>query len=190
MGVCFFRVFIATIKRMYIFTRKLYEYAFWCMKKKNNRLSQIIEILREGEVSSQEEFLEKLHSQGFDVTQATLSRDLKRLQVYKVPSADGSYRYVLPSHSESKGAVQAGQESHNLEGFLSLEFSGRMGVIRTVPPYSHTIASAIDQAAFPSIAGTVAGNDTIIFVIREGHSPHQVREELRKAFPGITGKII
>lgn len=160
------------------------------MKKKNNRLSQIIEILREGKVSSQEEFLEKLRSQGFDVTQATLSRDLKQLRVAKVPGPDGSYRYVLPSNPEPIEMDHVAKEKHSLEGFLSLEFSGRMGVIRTVPAYSHTIASAIDRAGFRSIVGTVAGNDTIIFVIREGHSPHQVREELLESFPGITGKII
>jgi transcriptional regulator of arginine metabolism len=160
------------------------------MEKKYNRLSYIKQVIQEEAIPSQEELLEKLRGQGFELTQATLSRDLKRLKVYKAPGPDGSYRYVLPSHAESKGADSSGQESHSLEGFLSLEFSGRMGVIRTVPAYSHTIASAIDQTAFQSIAGTVAGNDTIIFVIREGHSPHQVREELLEAFPGITGKII
>lgn len=160
------------------------------MENKNNRLFRIIEIIRKEPVSSQDRLLKKLRDQGFEVTQATLSRDLKQLQVAKVPGPDGSYRYVLPSNPESIEPDHLGQEKHSLEGFLSLEFSGRMGVIRTVPAYSHTIASAIDRAGFRSIAGTVAGNDTIIFVIREGHSPHQVREELLEAFPGIPGKIL
>jgi len=160
------------------------------MEQKNNRLAQIIEIIGKEPVSSQDELLGKLRNQGFELTQATLSRDLKRLQVYKAPGPDGSYRYVLPAKSELKQARQSAAGQHTLEGFLSLEFSGRMGVIRTVPAYSHAIASAIDQAALRSIAGTVAGNDTILFVMREGHSPPQVRKELLEAFPGITDKIL
>ena len=160
------------------------------MEKKHNRLSWIVEIIREEPVSSQEELLERLHRKGFELTQATLSRDLKKLQVYKAPGPDGSYRYVLPAQSEPGQDNRREPGYHALEGFLSLEFSGRMGVIRTVPAYSHAIASAIDQAAFRSIAGTVAGNDTIIFVIREGYSPHQLREELLGAFPGTTGKLL
>jgi transcriptional regulator of arginine metabolism len=76
-----------------------------------------------------------------------------------------------------------------LDGFLSLEFSGNMGVIKTIPAFSHTVASAIDSADLNAIAGTLAGNDTIFFVVRQGYSPDDVKQALRKEFPDSIDKL-
>ena len=159
------------------------------MEDKYQRLSTILRIIQENQVTSQEQLLGKLRSEGFDITQATLSRDLKHLKVAKLPGSKGAYHYVLPASRSYAASEDDPSTASSLEGFLSLEFSGNVGVIRTVPAYSHTIASALDSANFKSIAGTVAGNDTIILVIREGYTREDIRANLVSAFPGLIDKM-
>lgn len=159
------------------------------MDNKNQRLSEIKKIIQNEQVTSQDELLKNLISQGYNITQATLSRDLKLLKVAKMPNSNGLYCYVLPNSGIAPQII-SNKEKQSLEGFLSIEFSGNMGVIRTVPAFSHTIASTIDAYNLQPIAGTLAGNDTIIFVVRENYSPQQVKNALIKEFPDIINKLI
>jgi transcriptional regulator of arginine metabolism len=157
------------------------------MDNKSQRLATIKRIIQTTHITSQEELLQNLISLDFHITQATLSRDLKFLKVAKMPDGQGSYRYHLPDATSQVNLSSSG--IHSLDGFLSLEFSGNMGVIKTIPAFSHTIASAIDSANPDSIAGTLAGNDTIFFVIRQGYTPDDVKQALRKEFPDIIDKL-
>lgn len=140
------------------------------MKTKDRRLEAIKMIISGKEVGSQEEVLSELRKEGFTLTQATLSRDLKQLKVAKVASMNGKYVYVLPNETmyrRSHKPLSAGEMLSN-PGFLSINFSGNLGVIKTRPGYASSIAYNIDNSNVPEILGTIAGDDTIIIVLREG----------------------
>ena len=159
------------------------------MDNKNQRLAETKKIIQNEQVTSQDELLKNLISKGYNITQATLSRDLKLLKVAKMPNSNGTYCYVLPNSGLTTPII-SNNEKHSLEGFLSIEFSGNMGIIKTVPAFSHTIASTIDTYNLHPIIGTVAGNDTILFVIRENYTPETVKEILLKEFPDLIDKLI
>ena len=140
------------------------------MKTKDRRLEAIKMIISGKEIGSQEEVLSELRKEGFTLTQATLSRDLKQLKVAKAASMNGKYVYVLPNETmyrRSHKPLSAGEMLSN-PGFLSINFSGNLGVIKTRPGYASSIAYNIDNSNVPEILGTIAGDDTIIIVLREG----------------------
>ncbi len=162
--------------------------AHW-MESKNQRLAHISDIIQNEQVTSQEQLLKTLLSQGFAVTQATLSRDLKKLKIAKVPSTDGTYQYVLPNSSVSASMSDFSGSSNILNGLISVELSANMGVIKTIPAFSSTISAAIDSRKLKSLAGTIAGDDTIFFVIREKFSHSDVKKELIEKFPELENKL-
>ena len=159
------------------------------MENKSQRLALITQVIQNKQISSQEELLKVLISQGCSITQATLSRDLKLLKVIKMPDADGNYKYSLPGLLNNSKASPVLGTGHALDGFISMEFSGNMAVIRTVPAFSQPIAQAIDDSNMPEIAGTIAGNDTIFMVLRAGFNPRNVVQSFIHFFPEITDKL-
>jgi transcriptional regulator of arginine metabolism len=142
------------------------------MKTKNNRLEALRMIISSRELGSQEELLNALQKEGFKLTQATLSRDLKQLKVAKAATLRGNYVYVLPNDTMYKRVSTPGniREMMTVSGFVSINFSGNMGVIKTRPGYASAIAWNIDSSDIPQILGSIAGDDTIFIVIREGVS--------------------
>lgn len=137
-------------------------------------------------MSSQEEVLKALARKGFVFTQGTLSRDMKLLKVAKAANAKGKYVYVLPNETMYK-RVHRYQDpelvSHT--GFLSIKFSGNMGVIHTRPGHASSIAYNIDNSNLDEILGTIAGDDTIFIVIRQGVSEEDVIDSLSAVIPDI-----
>ncbi len=154
--------------------------------KKEDRLSAIKEIIANQNISSQEELLSLLTEKGFDLTQATLSRDLKHLRVGRIPSDDG-FRYVLSNDVVSDSG--ATNQPAVVTGFLSIAFSENIAIIKTLPAYSHSIADYIDKADIHEILGTIAGNDTVMVVIREGFNHKQVVEAMRNSLPELSNKL-
>ncbi|MDL2264771.1 ArgR family transcriptional regulator [Parabacteroides sp. OttesenSCG-928-G21] len=138
------------------------------MKSKEQRLDTICEILQTTVVGNQEELLKQLNDRGFSVTQATLSRDIKQLKIVKIPDTEGNYVYKLPDH------IIAAQQKSDPIKLSNVEFSGNLAVVRTKPGYAMGIASDIDNAETREILATIAGDDTILVIPREGIS----REEL------------
>ena len=133
------------------------------------------------ELGSQEELLNALQEEGFKLTQATLSRDLKQLKVAKAATLRGNYVYVLPNDTMYKRVSTPGnlREMMTVSGFVSINFSGNMGIIKTRPGYASAIAWNIDSSDIPQILGSIAGDDTIFVVIREGVSHEEVTEALK-----------
>ncbi len=140
------------------------------MKLKDKRLEAIKLIISSKELGSQDEVLQELRREGFQLTQATLSRDLKRLKVAKAASMNGQYVYVLPNETMYKRVHKplSAMEMMRTPSFQSINFSGNMGVIRTRPGYASSIAYNIDNSNVPEILGTIAGDDTIFIVLKEG----------------------
>ena len=139
------------------------------------------------ELCSQEEVLQALEKEGFKLTQATLSRDLKQLKVAKAASMNGKYVYVLPNDTMYKRVTtpKSAREMMLISGFLSIHFTGNIGVIKTRPGYASSIAYNIDSGDMPDILGTIAGDDTIFIAIKEGVRQEQVIEELSYVVEGL-----
>lgn len=139
------------------------------------------------ELGSQDEVLKALEKEGFKLTQATLSRDLKQLKVAKAASMNGKYVYVLPNDTMYKriSTPKAAMEMLQTSGFLSINFSGNIGVIKTRPGYASSIAYNIDNAVITDILGTIAGDDTILIVIKQGVEEETIIDELSTIIPNI-----
>lgn len=150
------------------------------MKTKSRRLEAIKLLVSSKELGSQEELLQELRSEGFELTQATLSRDLKQLKVAKAASMNGHYMYVLPNETMYKRihTPLKATEMMSTSGIQSINFSGNMGVIHTRPGYASSVAYNIDNAVIPEIMGTIAGDDTIFIVIREGSDHNAVMQAI------------
>lgn len=156
------------------------EYLFIMDKK--NRHKIIKEVILSNEISSQEALLNILTDKGIDITQATLSRDIKELKIVKVPSVSGNYIYQF-----SDAFVNMGEDTTPLSnfGFVSIEFSGQLAVIKTRPGYAMAIAGEIDNKANDTVLGTVAGDDTILIIPREGMRREDILSSLSRFIPNI-----
>ena len=157
------------------------------MKVKNNRLESLRLIISSQQMGSQDELLAALQKEGFKLTQATLSRDLKQLKVAKAASMSGNYVYVLPNETMYKrvSTPNSIREMMKVPGFVSINFSGNMGIIKTRPGYASSIAWNIDNSDIPEILGTIAGDDTIFIVIKEGIRHQEVIEALSDVVPNM-----
>jgi len=153
------------------------------MKDKSNRLVLIKEIIKNNKIGSQEELLSLLQKSNFDLTQATLSRDLKQLKVAKMPDYEGGYVYVLPEGPNLIKPLwsKAPEASYIANGFISVDFCGVFAVVKTKPGYSGGIAADIDQKASAEILGTIAGDDTILIIPKE----HLTRSDLTRILAEI-----
>ncbi len=145
------------------------------MNGRETRLKAIRTIIAERKITSQDHLLQELESEGVIVTQATLSRDLKVLKVGKVPDDAGGYYYAL---SEAEGESIAGFVEDFKRGYLSLAFSGNLGVIKTLVGHADTVAIALDRLEFPEILGTIAGDDTILVILKEGEDEKSLMSRL------------
>ena len=147
------------------------------MKKKNGRLHLIVELTKSNKIRSQEELSKLLREHGHNVTQATLSRDLKHLKITKIATYNGEYKYV--SAIDAAGETNATLQTNN-RGFIALEFSGNLAVIHTRNGYASSLAYEIDQSGAPEIVGSLSGADTILVVRREGYTNEALRNALAK----------
>lgn len=157
------------------------------MNIKNRRLEAIRLLISSRELSGQEDVLNALIEEGFELTQATLSRDLRQLKVAKAASMNGKYVYVLPNETMYKRVVSPSsidEMKQNLST-VTINFSGNMGVIKTRPGYASAVAYDIDTSNCPEILGTIAGDDTIFIMIKEGSSRKIVKEKLSEVIPNI-----
>ncbi len=158
------------------------------MKVKTSRLETLKMLISSQELSSQEQLLQALQKEGFQITQATLSRDLKLLKVAKAASSSGKYAYVLPNDTLYKRVTNHTSISKMLvsTGFQSINFSGNMIVIKTRPGYASSIAYNIDNSDIPQILGTIAGDDTIFLVKKKGVAEEEIIDILSEVIPDIN----
>lgn len=156
------------------------------MKNRAERIELIKRIVSEEVISNQDELQLRLKELGSEVTQATLSRDLKLMQVVKVNEGKNGYVYRLPPESAGVSAEkqQLGQNfwANTVTG---IDFSGNLGVLKTLPGYANSIAILIDKFNASELLGTVAGDDTILMIMREGVTRDEVIEVLGKILPGV-----
>ena len=151
------------------------------MNQKSKRLSIIRKIIRSEYISSQEELIKRLEECGVQVTQSTLSRDLKYMHVAKVPHKEKGYIYVLPNNSRDDLVI-----SPNItDNITDIAFSGNMCVISTKPGYASAISVPIDNKGINEILGTIAGDNTILLILRDGFDIDSLMEQLYMLFPSL-----
>ena len=155
------------------------------MKGREARLRVIQKLIKSHRIESQEELLCLLQKEGFPVTQATLSRDLKLLKVSKISKDSGSYCYNLPDEKRESAAI------HDfLEGYISIEWSCNIVVIKTYSGHSASVALAVESLGGREVLGTISGRDNTVFVcLREGVSGKMFMDNLKKCIPELEIKI-
>ncbi|MBW6501544.1 MAG: ArgR family transcriptional regulator [Bacteroidales bacterium] len=155
--------------------------------QKTKRLPLIEKILTETLISSQDELLRKLKSKGISCTQATLSRDLRQLGVSRVPDGSGGYRYSLAE----KNASPAERETklHIISVISGIVEAKGLLLVKTIPGNASATAFYIDNAGRKEIAGTIAGDDTILVIPHDGISRMQVHTCLEIILPGLHEKL-
>lgn len=146
---------------------------------KVERHEKIIELIRRQEIETQEELAQKLNESGFKVTQATVSRDIKELKLFKVPAGDGRQKYALFLQEESE-ELDAKYVRVFKDGYLSMAMAQNILVLKTVPGMAMAVAAALDKFQFPEVVGCIAGDDVIMCAIHNVDETLLVMEKLRK----------
>lgn len=131
---------------------------------KSRRQFAICEILANEHITTQDELCEALKSRGYDITQATVSRDIKELHLVKVPDENG-YRYSLPELQGTRASHERLQRLFR-DAVINIDYCDNLIVIRTLPGSAQSVALLIDSANTPNIMGTVAGDDTIFSAVK------------------------
>ncbi len=155
--------------------------------QKTKRLLAIEKIISEARITTQEELLRKLKVKGISCTQATLSRNLRQLGVGRIPDGAGGYRYSLPESNRT--APDSPLRLNIVPVILDIIEAKGMLVIRTFPGNANNTALYIDNAGRYEIAGTIAGDDTILLIPRDGISSHQLHSCLEIILPGLHEQI-
>lgn len=148
---------------------------------KNSRQSKILDIVAEHSVETQEELLELLLLEGFQATQATISRDMKELRLIKVPDGQGGAKYSIQANVTRGDLIRRAKRI--FEDYVrSIEFSGPLIMIKTYPGGAHAVAAVIDELDWPEMIGSIAGDDSILILTHA--------KEPRKSKPtGPTGVL-
>ena len=143
---------------------------------KKGRQAEIIKIIERQNVETQQELAQLLIDEGFDVTQATVSRDIKALKLSKVPAGNGHQKYALLRHDEKH--LSAKYVNVLKEGFISMDMAQNILVIKTVSGMAMAVAAAIDNLKYPEIVGSIAGDDTIMVAIRTVEDTKSIMKQI------------
>jgi transcriptional regulator of arginine metabolism len=155
--------------------------------QKTKRLLAIERIITTDNIASQEALLKKLKGKGIICTQATLSRNLRQLGVSRVPDGKGGYKYSLPGRNDTSSQPEV--KLSILPGIKTIVEAKGLLVMRTIPGSANATAYYIDNADRYEIAGTIAGDDTILIIPRNGITLGQVHSCLEMIIPGLHNQI-
>ena len=145
---------------------------------KSQRQAKILEIISNKDVETQEQLLSELQDSGFRGTQATISRDIKELRIVKELTSQGTYRYTTSSN-ELNGTFSARLNTIFRECVVSFDYAQNLIVIRTLPGLANAAASAIDAMNMSTVVGSLAGDDTVMIVMRDINSAATFCGEIR-----------
>ena len=143
---------------------------------KGNRQKKILEIINRYHIETQDDLIERLLVEGFSVTQATVSRDIRELQLTKVLTGKGSYRYVAPKKEELVAGMKI--NAALVDSIISVDYAQNMVVVRTFPGLAQAVAAGIDNLTLAEVLGCVAGDDTILVATRTESSAKSISERI------------
>lgn len=145
---------------------------------KENRHAKIVELINKYRIETQEELAARLNKEGFQVTQATVSRDIRDLKLTKIPAEGGGQRYAL--HQSGQNGMNEKYIRVLRDGYLSMDMAQNILVIRTVAGMASAVCAAIDAMKWHEVVGSVAGDDTIMCAIRSLEDTIEVMDKISK----------
>ena len=146
---------------------------------KNDRQNHLLQIITEESIETQEQLLERLRARGIKSTQATISRDIKELHLIKEPAGQGRYRYAVSAHRTKLNFAERLRTIFR-ESLLSAEYAQNIVVIKTMPGLAQGAASALDGMSISDMVGSLAGDDTVMIVMRDTESAATFVVEMRE----------
>ena len=147
---------------------------------KNARQNKILELIEEYEISTQEALIQRLAEHGFESTQTTISRDIRQLHLIKGPTGRGTYKYVAPEVRRGSGAP--GHNSALTDSVIKIESAQNIIVVKTMSGMANAIAVCIDSLNIKDIVGSVAGDDTVLIVLKTTQKAEETEAELKQVF--------
>ena len=144
---------------------------------KANRQKKILELITRYQIETQDDLISRLMIEGYSVTQATASRDIRELQLTKVLTGKGSYRYVAPKREDLVTGMKI--NAALVDSITSVDYAQNLVVIRTFPGLAGAVAAGIDSLALADVLGCVAGDDTILLAARSDSSAKLISERIR-----------
>ena len=145
---------------------------------KTRRQAKILELIQRNDVETQEELSAYLVREGFQVTQATVSRDIRELKLTKIAMDNGKQKYAVITDADSGMMEKYARVLR--EGFISMDLAKNIVVIKTVSGLAGAVCAAIDAMKFQEMVGSIAGDDTIICIIRDDEEAVKIMKKLRK----------
>lgn len=145
---------------------------------KGQRHIKILELIAHREIETQDELVDTLRNEGYNVTQATVSRDIKELSLVKVPMQNGRYKYSLPSGQRSNPLARLKRALK--DGFVRLDEAGQLIVVKTLPGNAHAIGDLVDDLDWEGLVGTLCGDDTILMICRSADVTSEISDRFLK----------
>lgn len=145
---------------------------------KNDRQNQLLQIINEECIETQEQLLACLQERGIKCTQATISRDIKEMHLIKEPAGQGKYRYAVSVHRTKLNFADKLRTIFH-ESIVSVDVAQNLVVIKTMPGLASAAASALDGMEIASKVGTLAGDDTVLLIMRDAISADEFCTELK-----------
>ena len=147
---------------------------------KNERQQKILELIEAYEIDTQETLIERLREEGFNVTQTTVSRDVKQLSLVKGVTGRGTYKYVAPQVKATP--VSPVLNSSITESVMHIEAAENIVVVKTLSGMANAIGVCMDSLHIPGVVGSVAGDDTVLLVAKNSALATEIESELKKDF--------
>lgn len=144
---------------------------------KTKRQDEILNLISAGDIETQEELVDALRSQGYKVTQATVSRDIRELRLIKIAAKGGGFKYAKPERHEI--AVSERLTRILTDSLVNVDSSGNIIVVKTLSGSANVAAEALDNLGWPEILGTIAGDNTIFIVVRNETDATDISDRIR-----------
>ncbi|MCU9600310.1 transcriptional regulator AhrC/ArgR [Pallidibacillus thermolactis] len=145
------------------------------LTSKLQRHLKIRELIAKYNIETQDELVERMQESGFQVTQATISRDIKELRLVKVPYRDGLYKYSLPS--DQKYNTLEKLQKLLIDAFVKINSAGHLVILKTIPGNANAVGNLIDQLDWDEILGTVCGDDTCLIIADTQENAEKIKEK-------------
>lgn len=145
---------------------------------KKNRQEKLLEVISRYEIDTQDELISILRDHGYDVTQATVSRDIRELKITKMPTGSGHYRYVLPKRLEHNAPGMMKLGTTLIDSIVSVDYACNLVVLKTYAGMAQAVAAGIDHMNIHQVLGCVAGDDTIMIVARDEEAAQAINERI------------
>ena len=150
---------------------------------KKNRQEKMLELISRYEIETQDELIERLREHGYEVTQATVSRDIRELNIAKMTTGRGTYRYCLPKRAIPSTGMKF--STALIDSITGVDYACNMVVLKTYPGLANAVAVGIDGMNMPQVLGCVAGDDTIMIVARDSEYATVIAERIRELMKSV-----